>query len=1249
MENLKTDQEMFYPEIIVEVGGVTFGEENRKKMSNGYLKRSENSKIIQATCALLNSGGGVIKAEINDKAYSYRCHGLGQDLETSFQKLLPWGSQKYLDYMQNGHYLLIFVKSWTPDVLSLPLRICSLRSNLYQRAVTSAINLDASSALELLREKQSRAQRGISRVKALAPQKVLHGGIQEEEGMRTSAAEFFKRDRLTYKEKLNFTESTHVEFKRFTTKKIVPRIKEMLPHYISAFANTDGGYLIIGVDDKSKEVFGCKKEKVNPDLLKNVIENCIEKLPTFHFCCERPKVNFTTKILNVYQKDVLYGYVCMVQVEPFCCVVFTEAPDSWFMKDGAVSKLMAEQWVAMMLDIQPVACVCLAPSSLVTNYSFPLISPTSSAPRSPSYLTKVLEFKEVLQQRLLPVTQEEIQFKPEFFCKKLFSDYRELEELMKKQIYPYSRGIMIFSRSWASDLGLKKEQTVLCDALLIAANSPLVLYTVLIGPTETRDLEYTRNIARQLKQKLGTVGGYTGKVCVIPRLIHLRSTQHSPHEITVHYPQSYRLAGEHEVEGVLQALVVVLLGSRSLLSDQLGCEFFNLLIAEQCELLSGSLQETRELFIYCFPGTRKTALAVRITEKIKDLFHCKPKEILYVCESDSLKDYVAQQTTCQAVTRKNFMRGEFRKIKHIVMDEIENYCSNYGDWFLKAKSITHPKGRGTGSENLHHGILWLFLDPFQAHHADVSGLPPPFAQFPRKTITNGIHCALEIAMAMKKEIMRIKDNPPCHVSLDTLALFREDAYEEAVCAQALPGVCETQTNLTAEQITKYVAEICHNLFQCGYLPRDIAILCRRREDRRRYELALLTAMESIEIPGATEVVFSQAPGVLGSHIILDCIEQFSGLERNVVFALSPEYALCKISMNKNHYLLEVDPSYPDLVINVGDVTLGEENRNKLQKVQRAQEKEKVMQAVCALLNSGGGVILMRMAREEEECSTEMGLDLEQALRDLIQSKDLNAFFETEQKGKCFYIFVKSWHSDTFARDNLIKPRICSLSSSLYCRSGTSVLCMDSREALKLLTEKMDVKHNPTNEGFSSTKNPGDEHLISDHPANQVFQKDCFEYGEILPFPESEFTEFKQFSTRHIQEYTKKTVLEYTPAFANTRGGYLFIGVEDKSRKVLGCPKENVDHKSLKYKIEEAKWKLLIFHFCASQPSMDHYFETKIAEVFKQGNLYGYLCMIKVKPFCCVVFSEAPKSWVVKDKQVCSLTTEEWVSKMVDKD
>ena len=155
------------------------------------------------------------------------------------------------------------------------------------------------------------------------------------------------------------------------------------------------------------------------------------------------------------------------------------------------------------------------------------------------------------------------------------------------------------------------------------------------------------------------------------------------------------------------------------------------------------------------------------------------------------------------------------------------------------------------------GILWLFLDPFQVHHGGGNGLPPPSAQFPRKTITNGIHCALEIAMLMKEEMKRIKENPHPSMPPDTLAAFREASYEEAMRAQALPGVCEIETNLTTEEIARHVAERCHHLLQCGYLPRDIAILCRRAEDRGRYELALLRAMELFETCGATKVAIFQ--------------------------------------------------------------------------------------------------------------------------------------------------------------------------------------------------------------------------------------------------------------------------------------------------------------------------------------------------------------------------------------------------------
>ncbi|XP_027629953.1 schlafen family member 13-like [Tupaia chinensis] len=154
----------------------------------------------------------------------------------------------------------------------------------------------------------------------------------------------------------------------------------------------------------------------------------------------------------------------------------------------------------------------------------------------------------------------------------------------------------------------------------------------------------------------------------------------------------------------------------------------------------------------------------------------------------------------------------------------------------------------------------------------------------------------------------------------------------------------------------------------------------------------------------------------------------------------------------NRCSLVVESCYPDLVINVGEVTLGEENRKKLQKIQRDQEKVRVTQAACALLNSGGGVIWMKLANNDEHL-VEMGLDLEKSLRELVPSPHFEAFFETKQEGRCFYIFVKSWSSDISTEDSSVRPRICSLSSSLYRRSGTSVFIMDSRNAFDFLKAK----------------------------------------------------------------------------------------------------------------------------------------------------------------------------------------------------
>lgn len=205
-----------------------------------------------------------------------------------------------------------------------------------------------------------------------------------------------------------------------------------------------------------------------------------------------------------------------------------------------------------------------------------------------------------------------------------------------------TQGILIFSRSWAVDLGLPEEQGVICDALLLSQYKHPVLITV-FREHSARCRDYCVTVARALKLKLVNTGGYTEKLCIIPFAFLLNSDATSMglwSSESRKYPESYRLMTTQQMEALLQSLVIVLRGFRSILSEELGSEVLNLLTDKQYELLSKNLRKTRELFVHGLPGSGKTILALKIMEKISKVFHCQPSEILYICENRPLQEFV---------------------------------------------------------------------------------------------------------------------------------------------------------------------------------------------------------------------------------------------------------------------------------------------------------------------------------------------------------------------------------------------------------------------------------------------------------------------------------------------------------------------------------------------------------------------------------------------------------------------------------
>ncbi|XP_072501029.1 schlafen family member 11 isoform X2 [Notamacropus eugenii] len=820
-----------YADLVINVGKITVGEKNRKQLTDSQRKQ-EREKIAVAACSLLNSGGGVICMEMANRGDAWENMEMGQDLEDSLRDFIdPFHFHTYFATLSQGKYYFIFVKSWSNGVSSeknstIP-RVCSQSVLLWERRGTSTMKMTPRAIVNFLKNKKR--ERDVSSEESPPSKKVLKA-VNPKIEKGDPVALVFQKDRLERGEVLPFSESMSVEFKNFSSKKVVDYVKDIIPKYISAFANIAGGYLFIGVEDGSRKVVGGSKENVKPSLLENVIKEKIDNLPVFHFRRHRYPINYMIKFLEVYEKGELYGYVCVVRVKPFCCVVFTERPISWIVKDGHINRLSFEEWMDMMLD----------------------------ADRVPS---------------------DEINYNPDSLCQELFSEYEGLEELMNKQMREEecSQGILIFSRSWAVDIGLQENQKVLCDALLIAPNSLPVLYTVLREPPPADGEEYSIRTARTLKQKLVNTGGYTGRVCIIPKVLILnpRNDTDIPRSScqTILYPSSYQVT-DKEMTKLLQSLVIVLLSFRSFLSDRLGYEVLNLLTIEQYNVVSKNLHNTPRLFVHGFPGTGKTVIAMKIIEKIKNVFSCEKEEILYICENQPLRDFMKKKAICQAVTRKYFQSYSFEEIKHIIIDEAQNFRQEDGPWYEKAKAITQKKGVSPGT-------LWIFLDYYQTSHTDCSGLPNFSKQYPQEQLTRVVRNADPIAKYIRENMEKFKTNPPFDIHPTSLELLAKACWSSGV-----QGFCVVRENLTRYQIVTCVAEECKKLFRVGYSSKNIAILVSRRKDIEYYESPLKQATKKIR-----GLRISSDPNEEGNCVVLDSIRRFSGLERNIVFGLNP-VAIC---------------------------------------------------------------------------------------------------------------------------------------------------------------------------------------------------------------------------------------------------------------------------------------------------------------------------------------------------------------------
>ncbi|KAM6315538.1 schlafen family member 13-like [Podargus strigoides] len=907
-----------YPEVVLSVGKICFGEKARKKIPKN-LKQDQKYALACAVCALLNSGGGVVKAEIENENYNLERDMIGLDIEETFRSLLLFPDwRKYLDFEQRDNYLFIFVKTWSSEKASLTSgsakpRICSLSTGLYAKCGASLSQVKPSEAFLFLEGKQDEARRELSPGPP-AKKRAIEGSMDI---ISNTVAELFNRDQLRHGETLTFTESGDVEFKHYSTEKFLTRVKEMLPLYIAGFANTTGGYLWIGVDDDGR-VQGFNSDGEGLKSLSLLIKSIEKKLTLFHFC-KRGNLHTTRyqhKIFKVYGEAGDHcGYVCAVKIQPFSCVAFSEDPDSWLVEGSTIRRLRAGEWAAWMTAADPgpkelrqslsvfdISFYFLPPGLAVwfavdslTCFSVFLTKPsnlskfsetfrlqlslTDSPPLAkPVYSHQGLENVDDLCKQLFPVKSHSIIYTPEKLHADLIQEHPGFNILLENQLKQLSEGVLIFSRSWAVEVGLPENQKIICDVLLIAKDRPPTLYTIHQHENSKDLFEYSRRVAQKLKEKVVNTGGYIHKLCVIPKLLTLHSEINCGEEwdlnIQEMYPQNYSLINSDNLEALLHALTVALLTFESFLSNYVGFEFLNLLTIQQYQLLSKSLHKSKKLYVYGLPGTGKTIVALKIIEKIRIMLQCTKEEVLYVCENKPLRDFVRQKNICQAVTRVAFLKTKFNEVKHIIIDEAQNFQSKEGDWYKKALTLT------SSPDLPEPGFFWIFLDYLQQSHCFPTGLPEARWHDPVESLTKVVRNANKIYSYLKDEMEEIVKHPTLNIPKERL----ETLLSRTTCAEAVQGCLKTKNNLDRNGIAKYVAEHCWRYLKKGYSERDIAILCYRNEEVREYCGILESEMRS-----KSNISLGELEGGLEKHVILDSVRRFSGLERSIVFGIIPPY------------------------------------------------------------------------------------------------------------------------------------------------------------------------------------------------------------------------------------------------------------------------------------------------------------------------------------------------------------------------
>ena len=268
---------------------------------------------------------------------------------------------------------------------------------------------------------------------------------------------------------------------------------------------------------------------------------------------------------------------------------------------------------------------------------------------------------------------------------------------------------------------------------------------------------------------------------------------------------------------------------------------------------------------------------------------------------------------CECRTRKAFMEETFPQIRHVILDDVQNFQAKDGDWLTKARALvkqhteresthddyasgeTEQDNSGTNSvvgldpecsicQNDVPGYLWCFMDKNQGICKSKTGIPDPLPQ-------------TFILTKVIRNSKRIFDH--AEPFLDWLAGNSDTKYNEGTYrnhykrARKYSSFTETGKSVTighdfdgelsveeyseGERIARLI-EVLESLLKEGYSKGDIAVLC------------LTEPLEGNELKQLQEFTLTvNAERNDDDNIVLSTVMEYDGLERPVVIIVGEPF------------------------------------------------------------------------------------------------------------------------------------------------------------------------------------------------------------------------------------------------------------------------------------------------------------------------------------------------------------------------